>query len=67
MAQQILPFFIREVDDLTQILFQNRVVFPGNWHKYITGLIFTLFLLGVQYVMLVGFTRYILSTGIELI
>jgi hypothetical protein len=67
MAQQILPFFIREVDDLTNIIFQGRVLFPGRWHKYITGLIFTLFLLGVQYVMLIGFTRYILSTGIELI
>jgi hypothetical protein len=67
MAQQILPFFIREVDDLTNILFAGKVAFPGNWHKYITGLIFTIFLLGVQYVMLVGFTRYILSTGIEFI
>jgi hypothetical protein len=67
MAQQILPFFIQEVDVLTNILFAGRVNFPGNWHKYFTGLIFAIFLLGVQYVMLVGFTKYILSSGIELI
>ena len=67
MAQQILPFFINEVHELTNILFGGRVSFPGNWHKYFTGLIFGIFLLGVQYVMLVGFTKYILSSGVELI
>jgi hypothetical protein len=67
MAQQILPFFIRQVDDLKNTIFNDRVLFPGNWHKYISGLLFTLFLLGVQYVMLVGFTKYILSSGVELI
>jgi hypothetical protein len=67
MAQQILPFFISQVDELRYTLFGGRVLFPGNWHKYFTGLIFSIFLLGVQYVMLVGFTKYILSSGIELI
>ena len=67
MAQQILPFFIREVDDLRNTSPFNTVSFPGNWHKYMAGLIFSIFLLGVQYVMLVGFTKYILSTGLTLI
>jgi len=67
MAQQILPFFISQVDELRYSLFGSKVLFPGNWHKYFTGLIFGIFLLGVQYVMLVGFTKYILSTGVELI
>jgi hypothetical protein len=67
MAQQILPFFIREVDDLRNTSPFNTVYFPGNWHKYMAGLIFSIFLLGVQYVMLVGFTKYILSTGLTLI
>jgi len=66
MAQQILPFFIREVDDLRNNSFIG-VKFPGNWHKYMAGIIFSIFLLGVQYVMLIGFTKYILSTGIRLI
>ena len=66
MAQQILPFFIREVDDLSKNTFSN-VKFPGNWHKYMSGTIFLIFLLGVQYVMLIGFTKYILSSGIKLI
>lgn len=63
MAQQILPFFINQVDELLS----GRIYLPGNWHKYFSGLIFSIFLLGVQYVMLVGFTKYILSSGIELI
>jgi len=67
MAQQILPFFIREVDDLRNSAFGGRTRFPGNWHKYMAGIIFSIFLLGVQYVMLIGFTKYILSTGIKLI
>ena len=65
LAQQILPFFIREVDDLSKTAF--KINFPGNWHKYMAGLIFSIFLLGVQYVMLIGFTKYILSSGIKLI
>lgn len=67
MAQQILPFFIREVDDLRNVAFGQGVYFPGNWHKYMAGLIFSIFLLGVQYVMLIGFTRYILSSNTTLI
>ena len=67
MAQQILPLFITEVDQLRLSLFGNRVLFPGNWHKYFAGLIFTILLLLIQYIMLVGFTKYILSSGIELI
>jgi len=65
LAQQILPFFIREVDDLSKTSFNMK--FPGDWHKYMAGLIFSIFLLGVQYVMLIGFTKYILSTGVKLI
>ena len=64
LAQQILPFFIREVDEWAQ---NTSAYFPGNWHLYMSGLIFSIFLLGVQYVMLVGFTKYILSSGLTLI
>ena len=67
MAQTILPFFIQEVDELRYKLFGNRVLFPGNWHMYFAGLIFGILLLGIQYIMLVGFTRYILSSGTKLI
>ena len=67
MAQQILPYFIREVDFTFKTLSDGRVNFPGNWHMYFAGLIFTIFLLGVQYVMLIGFTKYILSSNTSLI
>ena len=66
MAQQILPFFIREVDDLRNTAF-GGVYFPGNWHKYMAGIIFSMFLLGVQYVMLIGFTKYILASGATIV
>jgi hypothetical protein len=71
MAQQILPFFIREVNSLSVKITTDptryNMLFPGNWHLYVAGLLFTLLLLGTQYIMLIGFTRYILSSGIELI
>lgn len=67
MAQQILPYFIREVDYTFKVLSNGRIAFPGNWHMYIAGLIFGIFLLGVQYIMLIGFSKYILSSSIKLI
>ena len=67
MAQQILPFFIREVDEWRLLVFGNNIYMPGNWHKYMAGIIFSIFLLCFQYVMLIGFTKYILSSSIKLI
>ena len=68
MAQEILPFFIREVD--TSIKSSSKlqnVQFPGNWHLHMVGLALSIVLLGVQYIMLIGFTKYILSSGLTLI
>lgn len=67
LAQQVLPFFIREFDDLMKFISDGRVKFPGNWHKYFAGLLFGMFLLGIQYILLVGFTKYIITSGIEII
>ena len=67
MAQEILPFFIREVEDLRNTPNFKNIYFPGNWHRYMAGLILSIVLLGTQYMMLVGFTRYILSSGLTLI
>lgn len=64
LAQEILPFFIREVADWGN---HTNVYFPGNWHLYMSGLILSIVLLGIQYTMLVGFTKYILSSGLTLI
>jgi hypothetical protein len=59
LAQQILPYFIREVDYLFKT--QARLYLPGNWHMYMAGLIFSALLLCIQYIMLIGFTSYILT------
>lgn len=67
LAQQVLPFFISEVDDTTKRIFAGRVNFPGNWHNYFAGLLFGLFLILIEYVLLSGFTYYIMSTGTNLI
>jgi len=72
MAQQILPYFIREVDFLFcpnkyNSDYSTCIVTPGNWHMYLAGLIFSIFLLIVQYTLLIGFSKYILSTNIKLI
>ena len=72
MAQQILPYFIREVDFLfcpAKYISDNKNCMntPGNWHMYLAGLIFSIFLLIVQYTLLIGFSKYILSTNIKLI
>jgi len=72
MAQQILPYFIREVDFLFcpnkyNSDYSTCIDTPGNWHMYLAGLIFSIFLLIVQYTLLIGFSKYILSTNIKLI
>jgi hypothetical protein len=64
MAQQILPYFIREVDDTFQRL---RINTPGNWHMYMAGAIFSIVLLVFQYIMLISFTQYILTSNVSLI
>ena len=63
LAQQVLPFFINEVDDLTKFVFAGRVNFPANWHRYFAGFLLSAFLIGVQFILLVGVTRYVLSSG----
>ena len=67
MAQQILPYFINQVDELRYTIFNGNVRFPNNWHKYMAGLIFSIVLLGTQYLLTGVFTMYILSPNTEII
>ena len=67
LAQQILPYFIRECDYTVKTLGKGSITFPGNWHMYLAGIIFSIVLLITQYILLIGFTKYILSTNIQLI
>ena len=72
LAQQILPYFIREVNDLICPVnqFGSRrcnISTPGKWHMYMAGLIFSIFLLITQYTLLIGFSKYILSSSVKLI
>ena len=47
LAQQILPFFIREGSKTIEENTNFR--YPGNWHKYFMGFAFIIFLLGALY------------------
>jgi hypothetical protein len=66
MAQQILPYFIRETAYTAKITLKG-MTFPGNWHIYLSGIIFSIVLLITEYILLLSFTKYILSTNIQLI
>jgi len=65
IAQQVLPYFIREGD----VFFQNvsvdgqRLRYPGNWHKYFLGFSFIIFLLGLEYILIIGASQQIFGSG----
>lgn len=55
MAQQILPFYIREGSYvLRNKIFKKGVKFPGNWDKYVIGFMFVIFLLGIENLLVVS-------------
>jgi hypothetical protein len=59
MAQQILPFFIREGSRTIEENTNFR--YPGNWHKYFIGMAFIIFLLGVEYILIIATSQYVFS------
>tara|TARA_B100000902_G_scaffold390544_1_gene439655 strand:+ start:3013 stop:3612 length:600 start_codon:yes stop_codon:yes gene_type:complete len=65
IAQQLLPYFIREGD----VFFQNVSVdgqslkYPGNWHKYFLGFSFIIFLLGLEYILIIGASQQIFGSS----
>merc|ERR1711871_435983 len=54
IAQEVLPVFIREGDRWFRTLQigGRPVAYPGNWHKYFLGLVFTVFLVLLEYLLL---------------
>uniref|UniRef100_A0A6C0HM32 Uncharacterized protein n=1 Tax=viral metagenome TaxID=1070528 RepID=A0A6C0HM32_9ZZZZ len=67
LAQQILPFFINEFDLWAHTVFSRYINFPGNWHLYFIGILFGMVLLGIEYILLTNFTKYIISSGVNII
>lgn len=59
MAQQILPFFIREGSKTIEENTNFR--YPGNWHKYFIGMAFIILLLGIEYVLIIATSQYVFS------
>lgn len=52
VANQLIPFIIKQVDYLLKDITVKGTRFPGNWHKYLTGIIFILFFLSLEIVLL---------------
>lgn len=61
LAQQILPFFIREGSKTIEENTNFR--YPGNWHKYFMGFAFIVFLLGLEYVLVIATSQYIFNSS----
>jgi len=66
LAQQILPAFINEFDQWIRNITYGRVNFPGNWHLYFAGLIFSIFLLCIEYLLIKSFTKYSINSSSSL-
>ena len=52
VANQLLPFIIKQVDYLLKDITVKGTRFPGNWHKYLTGVVFILFFLALEVIIL---------------
>jgi hypothetical protein len=52
VANQLLPFIIEQVDNLLKDITVVGTRFPGNWHKYFTGIVFIVFFLALEVVLL---------------
>jgi len=52
MAQQVLPFFIRESHE--RLFNQSQLKFKMNIHKYLVGFTFIIFLMGLEYILITG-------------
>lgn len=61
VAQQLLPFFIRQGDMILRE--KTTFIFPGNWHKYFLGLLFIIVLLLIQNVIIMAISEQIFSAG----
>lgn len=52
VANQFLPFIIRQTDRLLKDMTVTGTRFPGNWHKYFTGIVFIFFFMAFELVVL---------------
>ena len=65
VAQEILPVFIREGDKWFRSLQigGKPLHYPGNWHKYFLGLVFVVFLVLLEYLLLTVAVPSLMSAG----
>jgi len=61
VAQQLLPFFIRQGDYILRE--KTSFIFPGNWHKYFLGFLFIIVLLLIQNVLIMAISEQIFAVG----
>lgn len=65
IAQEVLPVFIREGDKWFRTLQigGRPIAYPGNWHKYFLGLVFTVFLVLLEYLLLTVAVPSLMTAG----
>lgn len=52
VANQVLPFIIRQSDKLLKDITVKGTRFPGNWHKYFVGIVFIIFFMAFELILL---------------
>lgn len=52
VANQFIPFIIKQTDRLLKDVTVTGTRFPGNWHKYFTGIVFIIFFMAFELVVL---------------
>jgi hypothetical protein len=52
VANQVLPYLIRQTDRLLKDITVKGTRFPGNWHKYFTGIVFIIFFMAFELIIL---------------
>ena len=57
----LLMIFIREGSKTIEENTNFR--YPGNWHKYFIGFAFIIFLLGVEYILIMGTSQYVFANN----
>jgi hypothetical protein len=63
IAQQLLPFFIRQGDAVLKE--KTTFIFPGNWNKYFLGFLFIIVLLLIQNLLIMAISEQIFAVGAD--
>lgn len=64
VAGTVIPYLIRQSDNIIKDSVKDGFRFPGNWHKYFVGLVFIVMFMILQLILTRLLTRMIISTNL---